>query len=942
MLYAPGMRVLIRDEEWVIKKVENNTLGKQTLHVQGISRLVKGRDAIFLADLEKSIDVIHPSETKFVIDDSPRYIKSRLYLESQWRQQIPTDSKIHIGQDAAMDLMNYQLDPAQMALKKPRQRILIADATGLGKTLEAGILMSELIARGKGKRILVVTVKSMMMQFQKEMWNRFTIPLTRLDSAKIQKIRSQLPSNYNPFSYFDKAIVSIDTLKRDIEYRTHLENAYWDIIVIDEAQNVAERGGSLAQRARLARLLSKRSDTLILLSATPHDGKPRSFASLMRMLDPTAIADMEHYTKEDIKDLCIRRFKKDVKNQASANTFKEGHFIKEHIHASPKEEIVFKLLGEMDLQMDRDAERHGGRLFRILLTKSLFSSPAACIKTVDERLKKLYKKYPMGDFEDIGVLENFKKALLDIDLNSFTRYNKLVSLLTSPEYGWDPSKTDDRVVIFTERIETMKYIAENLRHSLKILGLSNDAIKEISGGMSDREQQQIVDEFGRKESKIRVLVGSDVVSEGINLHYLSHRMVHFDIPWSLMVFQQRNGRIDRYGQEKVPDIRYLFVDTDDQKIQGDVRILEILTDKEAKARVNIGDPASLLNLFDTEAEENYVAGVMSSGTSAEDFGKTLDSIMEEFDPLELLMSSKPSDKPVIDRSSTLYSDLDYLNITFEYLSQTESGITVRPLETTTGIELTMNAELSKRLRAILPEEAVAEGDVVYLSNDKDYCMNEMARGRSKSMIESSWPDIHYLWKLHPIFDWINDKNGTLFERQQAPLIGCKSMSRGSMLFIISGSIPNRKSTPLVDQWFGIEVTSGGSRLVRSMEESLSIASFRGDIPNDGLLTEEDMAAVSSQKDRVIEKAEEEMRKSFDKYQMKTSPQIANELNKLSELRERHRQHIHQMNLLQEVMYTKKEEEVNKIFDEFTAWVKDTLTIENVPYLRIIAVFVGVN
>lgn len=76
--------------------------------------------------------------------------------------------------------------------------------------------------------------------------------------------------------------------------------------------------------------------------------------------------------------------------------------------------------------------------------------------------------------------------------------------------------------------------------------------------------------------------------------------------------------------------------------------------------------------------------------------------------------------------------------------------------------------------------------------------------------------------------------------------------------------------------------------------------------------------------------------------MKTSPQIANELNKLSELRERHRQHIHQMNLLQEVMYTKKEEEVNKIFDEFTAWVKDTLTIENVPYLRIIAVFVGVN
>ena len=103
------------------------------------------------------------------------------------RQQIPTDANLHIGHQAAMDLMPYQLDPAKLSLQRPRQRILIADTVGLGKTLEAGILISELIAREKGKRILVVTVKSMMTQFQKEMWNRFTIPLVRLDSKRFKR-----------------------------------------------------------------------------------------------------------------------------------------------------------------------------------------------------------------------------------------------------------------------------------------------------------------------------------------------------------------------------------------------------------------------------------------------------------------------------------------------------------------------------------------------------------------------------------------------------------------------------------------------------------------------------------------------------------------------------------------------------------------------------------
>ena len=149
------------------KESRKNTMGVYALHCTGVSSLVKDRNAIFMADIEDVIPV-DPAKMRLVVDESPKYRDMLLYLESQWRQRTPTDNNIHVGNKAAMDTMNYQLEPAQVALERPRQRILIADAVGLGKTLEAGILMSELIIRGKGKRILVVTGKSMMTQFQKE------------------------------------------------------------------------------------------------------------------------------------------------------------------------------------------------------------------------------------------------------------------------------------------------------------------------------------------------------------------------------------------------------------------------------------------------------------------------------------------------------------------------------------------------------------------------------------------------------------------------------------------------------------------------------------------------------------------------------------------------------------------------------------------------------
>ena len=271
---APGARVLIRDAEWIVKRVDPTGTGGRSVQVIGVSEIVRHKEARFLTEIEgKGITVLDPSETELVPDTSPQFRNSRLYLESLLRQSPPTGNDLWIGHRAAIDDLPYQLDPALLALEQPRQRILMADAVGLGKTIEMGILLSELINRGKGKRILVVTTKSMMAQFQKELWSRFTIPLVRLDSVGLERVRGRIPTNANPFHHFDKAIISIDTLKQNAEFRVWADKSYWDIIVIDEAHNVAFRGSTLSLRAKLADLLSRRSDTLIMASATPHDGK---------------------------------------------------------------------------------------------------------------------------------------------------------------------------------------------------------------------------------------------------------------------------------------------------------------------------------------------------------------------------------------------------------------------------------------------------------------------------------------------------------------------------------------------------------------------------------------------------------------------------------------------------------------------------------------------
>lgn len=952
--YAPGMRVLVRDEEWIVEKVEQNPMGGAALHCIGVTPLVKDRSAIFLTALDEARPV-DPAAVQLTVDASPAYRRTLLYLESQWRQRIPTDAAIHIGHHAAMDSLPYQLAPASLALGELRPRILIADVVGLGKTLEAGILMSELILRGKGKRILVVTGKSMMAQFQKELWNRFTIPLIALDSAKIRQIRAELPANYNPFFYYDKTIISIDTLKNDIAYRTHLEHAYWDIIVIDEAQNVATRGRT-SQRSRLARLLADRSDAMILLSATPHDGRAESFASLMNMLDPTAIANPNDYTKDDIHGLFIRRDKNDVRDEMQ-DRVPERRVTKETMTATAEEEHAYDLLTHLHLAMD-DARGGGQQLFATSLEKALFSSPAACAETIAHRLKKLERLIVDGKTDrkrraaaqnDIAALRPLQAAVEAITPEQFSRYQHLLALLQSPAYGWNPRTKDDRVVIFTERVATMTFLAAHLAADLKF---QPGAISCISGSMSDEEQQAVVEQFGRREASVRVLVASDVASEGLNLHYLCHRLIHFDIPWSLMTFQQRNGRIDRYGQHVRPDIRYFVTQTKNEKIRGDLRILEILVEKEEQAQKNIGDATMLLGKYNVEDEETAVAEAIEQGKDADDLASALDLALTDDDLMDLLATEAPAKTAKPQDEQTLYSDTAYLRAAFDEFQEEQSASAeayhVQRLDGRPGLAIRLTDDLRRRLTAILPRplaNVLAQRENLRFYTDAADVM-EAVRAAQESRMESDWTDVQYLWRMHPIFDWVDDRAGLLCRHDEAPLALVTKLPRHTTMYLMNGSIPNRKSTPLVDEWFGVLVEGGACVKILPMREALAKCGIHAgvELPNgvdQELYVENIQEEAQANLPDAICAATDYLTTRYDEYRQRTDPQIAEALARLEKLRGRRKDY--ELNLFENQSVrrrTEKLNEIDRLFDRFVTWVRDTMTIENHPYLRVIAVVTG--
>lgn len=326
--------------------------------------------------------------------------------------------------------------------------------------------------------------------------------------------------------------------------------------------------------------------------------------------------------------------------------------------------------------------------------------------------------------------------------------------------------------------------------------------------------------------------------------YLSHRLIHFDIPWSLMVFQQRNGRIDRYGQQQRPDIRYMLIESDNKRIKGDMRIIEILITKEEQALKNIGDPSLLLGKFTIEDEELVVSEAIENGSDAESFKQALDTGEESFDPFEALMAAASETEEESEKQSTtvtdqtLFSDIDYLYQALTYLNRTESH-PVEKLQTVSGLDVKLTPDMVRRLKAVILEEALPQGETLRVSDDKAFCMEQMRSSMQKNMDEAAWPVTQYLWKLHPILAWVNDKASLLFQRGEAPVIGLPGrLKDGESIYIVTGSMPNLKSTPLVDEWFGLQYRDGQFEKVMNMDEVIQTAGLGSSrIPNTDCITE---------------------------------------------------------------------------------------------------------
>lgn len=934
--FSSGQRINVRGEEFRIVRIEHNTQNSTIIYAIGLSELVSNKYYTFDTGIDKNISVISPENTLLVADTSPQCRATRLMIESNIRSNGYSSPKISIAQKGAFNVADYQMEPTLKALELPRPRLLIADGVGLGKTIEVGIFLSEMIRRGRGRRILVCALKSILAQFQAEIWNRFSIPLMRLDSLGVDKIRAEIPMNKNPFDYYDKTIISVDTLKNNGKFRSWLEKTRWDIIVIDECHTVAN---DESQRGQLAQFLAERCDSLILTSATPHNGTAESFANLMRMLEPTSIPRNGDYTKEDVEKYYVRRFKNDIEDEEIRKNFQERKVESIEIKMSDEEEQILELQQSIKFRSIKEETEEERRdlLFAFSLFKTFLSSPRAALKSIQNRMEKTENNH-----DELLQLKNRVTNLCQFKRDS--RYDAFRGKLK--ELGWKGKKDDERFVVFTERIETMNYLKERLMEDYK---LKEEQIVLFHGGLTDTEQEAYVDDFGKEDSTIKVFISTDSGSQGVNLHYFCHRMFNYDIPWSLITLEQRNGRIDRYGQKQVPYIYYLIARSKNKEVRSDLSVIEKLVAKEQEVHATLGDAMSVVHLQDPKKEEKLVEKAIKN---KED--NYLDKKEEEpaAKPkrgafFKLAKSPAKEHKTFIEPQLSLFKDdmQFYKDMTAELeskgsLSHDEMKVVdaEKPY-----IEVTSSKDLEKVLFDV-PDEAWPRDRIFRLCNDKQVVMDAIADSRKSK--DSSWSRFQLLYDLHPIIQFMLTKLAATVAKEQAFVVKHSSFKSGIAYYLMYGCVTNGIGQNLLSKFFVVPMDM---QKLTQCGEPVSLDDFTKACPT--LLqpiypentSEEHLDTLKDMlKDAVQAGIYSYMLPRQDELSAKMDKQLRDYKKKLNEWAENAKEGLTLFDDL-DVTITRKDndmlKEVETIVSKQSQFSQDLYTIDNTePYIKVLAVF----
>ncbi|HBG75211.1 MAG: helicase [Chloroflexi bacterium GWB2_49_20] len=501
--------------------------------------------------------------------------------------------------------LSHQIRALSRAVAGGRVRYLLADEVGLGKTIEAGLILRELKLRGRIKRTLIVAPRGITLQWVAEMKNRFGEDFRLIVPGELG-VSQRINNDENLWKTYDQVIVPMDSVKPmerrkgwsqaqvqayNRERFEDLVTAGWDLVIVDEAHRL---GGSTDQvaRYRLGEGLTGAAPYVLFLSATPHQGKTDAFFRLVNLLDDEQFPEENSVTHERVQPYVIRTEKRQAIDQYGQPLFKPRTTRRIPIAWLPRHQtqrLLYAAVSEYVRQGYNQAllEKRNYIGFLMTLMQRLVTSSTAAIRTTLERRLEVLRSpeeqlslFPMLDDADWGELDSEEEveSLVHARLSGLKNEQKEVELLLETarrceQQGPDvkaeallewiykiqqeESAPDLKVLIFTEFVSTQKMLSEYLR-------LRGFSVVCLNGSMGMDERQQVQVEFA---GMTQILISTEAGGEGLNLQFC-HVVINYDVPWNPMRLEQRIGRVDRIGQaHAVRALNFLLQDTVENRVQ---------------------------------------------------------------------------------------------------------------------------------------------------------------------------------------------------------------------------------------------------------------------------------------------------------------------------------------------------------------------------------------